>query len=161
MDHQLTPEEVCPPLQSSNRFNKWYLLGCLRTHRCAALSETPSKKTHDALTSTPVASPLVNWVALFHNWTGSLLICNPIRGEGRSQEPAFSAFTNRIHHQSRTEAHLEREHGLTKHLLHKINASRLLPVQVPLKGASDLNYQECCRKQRASLCSLSQQHHGN
>lgn len=85
----------------------------------------------------------------------------PDPGEGRSQEPAFSAFTNRIHHQSRTEAHLEREHGLTKHLLHKINASRLLPVQVPLRGASDLNYQECYRKRRASLCSLCQQHHGN
>lgn len=81
--------------------------------------------------------------------------------EGRSQEPAFSAFTNHIHHQSRTEAHLEQEHGLTKHLPHKINASRLLPVQVSLRGASDLNYQECYRKQRASACSLRQEHHGN
>lgn len=85
----------------------------------------------------------------------------PDPGEGRSQEPAFSAFTNRIHHQSRTEVRLEREHSLTKHLLHKINASRLLPVQVPLRGASDLNYQECYRKQRASACSLRQLHHGN
>lgn len=83
----------------------------------------------------------------------------PDPGEGRSQEPAFGAFTSRIHHQSQSEAHLEREHGLTKHLLHKINASRLLPVQVALRGASDPNYQECYRKQQASVCSLCQQHH--
>ena len=81
----------------------------------------------------------------------------PDPGEGRSQEPAFGAFTSRIHHQSQSEAHLEREHGLTKHLLHKINASRLLPVQVALRGASDPNYQECYRnsKPRSAACANS------
>lgn len=100
----------------------------------------------------------ISWIGLFHNCAGSLLICNPIQGkeEVRNQPSVLH-----IHHQSWTEAHLEREHDLTKHLLHKINASRLLPVQVPLRGPSDLNYQECYRKQRASLCSLRQQRHGN
>lgn len=63
----------------------------------------------------------------------------PDPGEGRSQEPAFGAFTNHIHHQSWTEAHLEPERGLTKHRLRKINASRLLLIQVSLREASDLN----------------------
>lgn len=81
-------------------------------------------------------------------------------GEGRSQEPAFGAFTNRIHHQHWTQAHLEWEHGLTKHP-HKINASRLLLVQVSLREASDLNYQECYRKQQSSVCSLRQKYNGN
>lgn len=82
-------------------------------------------------------------------------------GEGRSQEPAFGPFTNRIHHQSWIETHLEQERGLTKHRLHKINASRLLLVQVSLRGASDLNYQECFRKQQNSSCSLSQTHNSH
>lgn len=82
-------------------------------------------------------------------------------GEGRSQEPAFGPFTNRIHHQSWIETHLEQERSLTKHRLHKINASRLLLVQVSLRGASDLNYQECFRKQQNSSCSLSQTHNGH
>jgi len=115
------------------------------------VSETPSEITHDApspvrlsplrQSGRPVPQPdrkSANLSPDPREWGG---------GGGRRQEQAFSAFTNRIHHQSRAEAHLEREHSLTKHLLHKINASRLLPVQVPLRGASDLNYQECYRKQ--------------
>lgn len=97
------------------------------------------------LACTPIALS-VGWIGSLPNWTGSLLICNLIRGKEERQKPAFGAFTGRIHHQSWAEAHLERERGLTKHLLNKINASRLLPVQVPLRGASDLNYQECYRK---------------
>lgn len=81
-------------------------------------------------------------------------------GEGRSQEPAFGAFTNRIHHQSWTPALLERERGLTKHL-HKINASRLLLVQVSLREASDLNYQECYIGSSKAQSSLHQKHKGN
>lgn len=63
----------------------------------------------------------------------------PDPGEGRSQEPAFGAFTNHIHHQSWIEARLERERSLTKHRLREINASRLLLVQVSFREASDLN----------------------
>lgn len=63
----------------------------------------------------------------------------PDPGEGRSQEPAFGAFTNHIHHQCWIEARLEQERGLTKHRLRKINASRLLLVQISFREASDLN----------------------
>ncbi|CAB1426365.1 unnamed protein product, partial [Pleuronectes platessa] len=93
---------------------------------------TPSETPHDDLACTPVALS-VSRPGLFHEWTGSLLICNPTRWKEEVRKPAFSAFTSRIHHQTWAEAHLERERGLTKHLLHKINASRLLPVQLMRK----------------------------
>lgn len=86
----------------------------------------------------------VGWIGSYHNWKGSVLICNPIRWkeEARNRPLVLSpvVFITR----AGPRAHLEPEHGLTKHRLHKINASRLLLVQVSLREASDLNYQECC-----------------
>lgn len=92
---------------------------------------------HDALASAPLTALSVS----FSSSTTEKKCANlqPDPREGRSQEPAFGAFTNHIHHQSWIEARLERERSLTKHRLCKINASRLLLVQVSLREASDLN----------------------
>ena len=102
-------------------------MGCFKASLLCGSVRNASEITHDDLARTPIALS-VSWTGLFHNWTGSLLICNPTRWKEEVRKPALSAFTNRIHHQSRAQAHLEWERGLTKHLLHKINASRLLWV---------------------------------
>lgn len=51
--------------------------GLFKGHRCGLLSETACKLTHDALVCRSAVSP----IGSFHNWKGSLLICNLIRGK--------------------------------------------------------------------------------
>lgn len=98
-------------LFSSNRPDKWNPVSCLRTLRCAALSETTSELIHDGpaphnLTHLLPPNPvrLLDW--LDPNLERKCANLQPDPGEGRSQEQALGPFTSRIHHQRWTRAHL-------------------------------------------------------